>query len=781
MIGNSFSWNAYEYINQIAASAGVNLIVANLNYGGCSLQQHADFMTNNKAVYGYQRSWGTTLNDYTAAQALADQEWDYISIQQVSGKAGRPETYQPYMHTVIEYIKARCPNAEIIWHQTWAYQKTSDHSDFPYFNKDQDYMWQCIESTSKQMCAEEGIDYIVPSGKAFQNARATSIGDNLNTDGYHANAMGCFLAGHCFFTTVTGSMPSANTYCPSGVTSDQLRLLKRAVTDACNEYGYVTYRKDGKYIPALEKLTRASSTGTIDGMMIAGNLISDTTDDLESFKAITSDYIPGASMMFTLSEHDKLVSSNAAMVYANMLSEYYTNDLEPSTQKRRGNRHVNVNGVDVVGVAYDKLTDGFATYTDATIEWLDAELGAIDNGDLPIFVVTSFPVNHTIGSRGASRICDVLKKYDNVVVFSGGTHAGIEDNLIIHSEDGVTYVNVGSLSDETANGLLVEVDGGGNVRIRRYDFITGAEYTWFIINASGEGLDAYADGYYEAPVVNVENGASFDLAEVEAPAMTWLQDGEKATLDGEPCEYGALVTEAGEHTLTVTAGDKETSVTFTVIDNTPDIVVSIEDGAEFAIPGEPASVTWTPEEATATLNGEPYTAGTVIDQIGEYTLVVTLGEKSVTVNFTIVDNFMTPEVSIEDGAEFDLYTAENPIAATWTPEEATATLNGAEYVAGTEITEVGEYTLIVVNGTKDVTVNFTVIDTKPAVKRGDMDGDGEISVNDALRALRIAAKLAESTPEALEIGDIDGDGEISVNDALKILRVAAKLASEDSL
>ena len=854
MIGNSFSVNAYTYINQIAQAAGVNLIVANLNYPGCSLQQHADFMTNNKAVYGYQRSWGGSISDYTAAQALADYDWDYISIQQVSGKAGRPETYQPYMHTVVEYIKDQCPNAEIIWHQTWAYQKTSDHSDFPYFNKDQDYMWECIESTSKAKAAEEGITYIVPSGKAFQNARATAIGDNLNADGYHANDMGCYLAGYCFFTTITGNLPSTGSYRPSTISESDWRLLRRAVTDACTEYGYVTYRKDGRYIPALEKLKRNSSTKSIDGIMIAGNLISDSSDDLDSFKAINSDYIPGASVMFTLSEHDKALSTNAAVLYNSLLGDYYADDLEPAAQKRKGNRHVKVNGVDILGVVYEQLTDGFATYSDATLEWLDSELAAIGESDMPIFVVTSFPVNHTIGSRGASRICDVLNKYPNVVVFSGGTHEGVNNNLIIHN-DGITYVNVGSLSDETANGLLVEVDGSGNIRIRRYDFITGAEYAWFIINADGSELEAYADGYYEAPVVNVEDGAEFDLANVEAPVMTWLQDGEKATLDGEPCAYGTAVTEAGEHTLVVNAGDKSTSVTFTVIGEVfEEPVVSIEDGAEFGIPGEPASATWTPEEATATLNGEEYIAGTVITELGEYTLVVTNGDKSVTVHFTIVDNYMVPEVSIEDGAEFklsdfgegplvitwtpeeatatlngeeyththieepgeytlvvtngtksvtinftivddtpapilsiedgaefDLYTAEQPICVTWTPEGATGTLNGEEYLSGTEITAVGEYTLTVVNGSKEVTVHFTVVDSTPVGKAGDMDGDGEITVADALRALRIAAKLAEPTADDLRIGDVDGDGEITVADALKILRVAAKLATEDSL
>ena len=58
---------------------------------------------------------------------------------------------------------------------------------------------------------------------------------------------------------------------------------------------------------------------------------------------------------------------------------------------------------------------------------------------------------------------------------------------------------------------------------------------------------------------------------------------------------------------------------------------------------------------------------------------------------------------------------------------------------------------------------------------GDLDGDGEITVGDALKALRVAAKLLQPTPALLALGDTDGDGEITVGDALKILRVAAKL------
>jgi len=63
-------------------------------------------------------------------------------------------------------------------------------------------------------------------------------------------------------------------------------------------------------------------------------------------------------------------------------------------------------------------------------------------------------------------------------------------------------------------------------------------------------------------------------------------------------------------------------------------------------------------------------------------------------------------------------------------------------------------------------------------KKGDLDGDGEITVADALVALRIAARMAQATEQDMLIGDIDLDGEITVSDALAILRVAARMTDE---
>ena len=52
----------------------------------------------------------------------------------------------------------------------------------------------------------------------------------------------------------------------------------------------------------------------------------------------------------------------------------------------------------------------------------------------------------------------------------------------------------------------------------------------------------------------------------------------------------------------------------------------------------------------------------------------------------------------------------------------------------------------------------------------------EITVGDALKALRVAAGLQEATAELVAAYDTDGDGEITVADALTVLRIAAKLA-----
>ena len=143
--------------------------------------------------------------------------------------------------------------------------------------------------------------------------------------------------------------------------------------------------------------------------------------------------------------------------------------------------------------------------------------------------------------------------------------------------------------------------------------------------------------------------------------------------------------------------------------------------------------------------------------------------------------FISCQIEDEDGAPFWMHSGYFVAANEW--QKYTVTISADDFYNSGLL---GKRIRVIINhcDTTDqlrLLVDDFVVRSGSAALRGDFDKDGEITVSDALAALRIAAKLAEPTPDDYAIGDIDNDGVIAVNDALAILRVAAKLASRDSL
>ncbi|MBQ3053566.1 MAG: hypothetical protein IJC89_01515 [Clostridia bacterium] len=75
----------------------------------------------------------------------------------------------------------------------------------------------------------------------------------------------------------------------------------------------------------------------------------------------------------------------------------------------------------------------------------------------------------------------------------------------------------------------------------------------------------------------------------------------------------------------------------------------------------------------------------------------------------------------------------------------------------------------------EIPLSYTVAGTFKAYTLGDVTGDDSINASDALRTLRIAAKLYEPTDAEKAAADVNGDSIINASDALRILRYAAKL------
>lgn len=58
---------------------------------------------------------------------------------------------------------------------------------------------------------------------------------------------------------------------------------------------------------------------------------------------------------------------------------------------------------------------------------------------------------------------------------------------------------------------------------------------------------------------------------------------------------------------------------------------------------------------------------------------------------------------------------------------------------------------------------------------GDVNGDGIVTVVDALMLLRCALGTEPTTAAALANGDIDGDGVLSAEEALAVMRMAIQM------
>lgn len=238
-IGNSFSQDATEFLWEISDNYGVqNVTIGNMYIGGMDLEGHWTNAESNSPNYVYylktNGTWSTTEN-VTIRDAILDQDWDIITIQQVSGKSGKAETYTPYLENLISYIQdiETQKTPRIAWHMTWAYQQNSTHNDFVNYNSDQLTMYNSIISIVKTVIEQnDNISFTISAGTAIQNIRSSYIGDKLTRDGYHLSVdRGRYTAGLAWFKTITEFDISNITYRPIGVSELDLLAIKESVNN----------------------------------------------------------------------------------------------------------------------------------------------------------------------------------------------------------------------------------------------------------------------------------------------------------------------------------------------------------------------------------------------------------------------------------------------------------------------------------------------------------------------------------------------------------------------
>ena len=260
-IGNSFSVDAMEYLYGMLVDLGYEeIVLGNLYIAGCTLETHATNFQNNSASYTYYLNTTGTWNktaSYKPMDALSSEQWDIITMQQGSPKSGQAQTYDTYLASLVTSVMAVCPDSELAWHMTWAYQSTSTHSGFANYSNDQMTMYNAILNAVQTKVVPTGwFGKVIPNGTAVQNMRTSFVGDNLTRDGYHMSYdKGRYLTALGYAKALTGRDLDKVTYTPTGYTYSEKEILamKEAVNKAYETPYAVTestYPPDKNFDPA---------------------------------------------------------------------------------------------------------------------------------------------------------------------------------------------------------------------------------------------------------------------------------------------------------------------------------------------------------------------------------------------------------------------------------------------------------------------------------------------------------------------------------------------------
>ena len=130
LLGNSHGLDAtnllYEVFHNEAPEQKVVLGV--LYHGGCRVDQHKTYLSGNQVQYTYHKNDGTAPNrtwvvrDATCMDALQDEQWDVILMQQMNTNAGQESMYKADdWKFVAEYLlENQSIQPKLGFHVTWA-------------------------------------------------------------------------------------------------------------------------------------------------------------------------------------------------------------------------------------------------------------------------------------------------------------------------------------------------------------------------------------------------------------------------------------------------------------------------------------------------------------------------------------------------------------------------------------------------------------------------------------------------------------------------------------
>ena len=182
-------------------------------YSGCSISEHVDFVSNNKAAYNYYLNnngkWVIT-DEVTMDVGLVDQAWDVILLQAGDGDTANKmnEIGRKYL---VDYVDGVIETPHTFWwHSTWFNSADPDlYPNRPYDMTPDKQIEQLTASNdaAKQYVLDDPMfEGRITSGTPMMYAvKELKIPDkDLFRDHTHLSDYGCLLVAFAFYAQYTG-------------------------------------------------------------------------------------------------------------------------------------------------------------------------------------------------------------------------------------------------------------------------------------------------------------------------------------------------------------------------------------------------------------------------------------------------------------------------------------------------------------------------------------------------------------------------------------------------
>ncbi len=267
MIGNSFSISCLHHLPKVALDRGVDLDLASLYIGGCSMKRHWENIVkadedSSFRPYRFDRCVkGERVVDAAKRniqEVLKGTDWNIVTIQQASRESFRYGTFSPYGDKLIETIRQYAPQAKIVLQETWSY--TPWDKRLAKWKIDQNEMYEKIHAAYGEFAAAHKLS-VIPMGTAVQEWRRrlpvkyteNSFGGDVvgggaqkprdqfkrdaknawvpNCDVCHLNPRGDYLQALVWAATLFDGVDLVEMeYRPDFVTEEEARLMREIAT-----------------------------------------------------------------------------------------------------------------------------------------------------------------------------------------------------------------------------------------------------------------------------------------------------------------------------------------------------------------------------------------------------------------------------------------------------------------------------------------------------------------------------------------------------------------------